>query len=101
MAHTLVKQGQLLDRYSLTESLNSIFNGLIAFALRERRLEMKKVQPDKIRIVELNSLKNEVSKLHKTNESYKSLERMEELIEHYGQILMESKKKLNNPPFQV
>jgi len=93
MAHTIVKERYLLDRYSLTESVNSILNGLIAFAIRERVIELDKQIPDSQRIAELKELQEEVWQLYNDNASFETLERMEELVEHYSPILLASKKK--------
>jgi len=93
MAHTLVKEHQLIDTYGLTETLNSILNGLIAFTLRERRLEQKKEKPDQKRIGDLNALRTEIADLHNNNKSYESAERMEELINKYSPVLKATEKK--------
>ena len=93
MATTLVKERNPLDWYSLTESTNSILNGLMAYAGREQLKESKKANPDQKRLNELSALFDEVQKVNNNTANFKSLERMEELIDHYSPMLLATKKK--------
>lgn len=95
MAQTLVTERNPLDWYRLTESTNSILNGIIAYAGRERVKESLKSKPDQKRIAELQALSDEVRDVNDHTVNFQSLERMEELIAHYGPILQtaNSKKK--------
>ncbi|MFA6275232.1 MAG: hypothetical protein WC622_00675 [Pedobacter sp.] len=82
-----VKERNPLDWYKLTEMANSVLNGVIAYASRERRKELSRISPD-IEVVEkLTSLRNEVAEANRNSLNFRSLERMEELIEKYGPIL--------------
>lgn len=89
----MVKGRNPLDWYSLTESVNSILNGLIALAEREQFLELKKPNPYSQRLKELTRLSDEVWAVNKNTENFRSLERMEEIIAEYSPILLAEKKK--------
>ena len=93
-ATTTVQDRNPLDWYSLTESANSILNGLVALASRERRNELNKPNPDQDRIKELESLRDEGIKISRDTETFSSLEKMEQVIEKYSPILLAEKKKL-------
>jgi hypothetical protein len=93
-ATSTVQERNPLDWYSLTESANSILNGLVALASRERRNELNKVKPDQDRVKELETLRNEGIKVSRDTETFSSLEKMEQVIEKYSPILLAEKKKL-------
>ena len=93
-ATSTVQERNPLDWYSLTESANSILNGLVALASRERRNELNKPNPDQDRIKELESLRDEGIKISRDTETFSSLEKMEQVIEKYSPILLAEKKKL-------
>ncbi|SDE44408.1 hypothetical protein SAMN05216464_106157 [Mucilaginibacter pineti] len=93
-ATTTVKERNPLDWYSLTESANSILNGLVALASRETRKEQNKPNPDQKRIEGLGKLRKEVIEALNDNENFSSQERMEHVIEKYSPILLAEKKKL-------
>jgi hypothetical protein len=84
-----------LDWYSLTESVKSILNGLVTLASREHMKEMKKSEPDQKRISELIALRDEAHKVDRDPESYRTMDRMEELIAKYSPILLAEKKKIH------
>jgi hypothetical protein len=84
---TPVMERNPLDWYDLTESTNSILNGLIAFTSSERRKELDKLNPSQEKIVQLTMLQDEVLAVNNNTQNFKNLERMEELIAHYGPIL--------------
>jgi len=83
-----------LDWYSRTESANSILNGLVALASRESMKESEKTNPDQQRIDELQTLRKEAIEAVNNNENFSSLERMDQVIEKYGPILLAEKKKI-------
>ena len=89
-----VKERNPLDWYSLTESANSILNGLVALASREGRLEEQKLQPDQRRVAELEALRKEAIEQVNNNDNFSSLEKMEAIIDKYSPILLAEKKKL-------
>jgi len=91
---TSVKQRNPLEWYSLTESANSILNGLVALASRERRLEEQKLQPDQQRIAQLNELRIDAIEQVNNNDNFSSLDKMEAVINKYSPILLAEKKKL-------
>lgn len=93
-ATSTVQERNPLDWYSLTESANSILNGLVALASRERRNELNKVRPDQDRVKELETLRDEGIKVSRDTETFSSLEKMEQVIEKYSPILLAEKKKL-------
>lgn len=93
-ATSTVQERNPLDWYSLTESANSILNGLVALASRERRNELNKVKPDQDRVKELETLRDEGIKVSRDTEIFSSLEKMEQVIEKYSPILLAEKKKL-------
>ena len=93
-ATTTVQERNPLDWYSLTESANSILNGLVALASRERRNELNKPNPDQDRIKELENLRDEGIKISRDTETFSSLEKMEQVIEKYSPILLAEKKKI-------
>ena len=93
-AASTVQERNPLDWYSLTESANSILNGLVALASRERRNELNNPIPDQDRIKELESLRDEGIKVSRDTETFSSLEKMEQVIEKYSPILLAEKKKL-------
>lgn len=93
-ATSTVQERNPLDWYSLTESANSILNGLVALASRERRNELNKVKPDQGRVKELETLRDEGIKVSRDTETFSSLEKMEQVIEKYSPILLAEKKKL-------
>jgi len=93
-ATSTVQERNPLDWYSLTESANSILNGLVALASRERRNELNKPNPDQDRIKELENLRDEGIKISRDTETFSSLEKMEQVIEKYSPILLAEKKKL-------
>ncbi len=93
-ATSTVQERNPLDWYSLTESANSILNGLVALASRERRNELNKPNPDQDRIKELESLRDEGIKVSRDTDTFSSLEKMEQVIEKYSPILLAEKKKL-------
>ncbi len=93
-ATSTIQERNPLDWYSLTESANSILNGLVALASRERRNELNKVKPDQDRVKELETLRDEGIKVSRDTETFSSLEKMEQVIEKYSPILLAEKKKL-------
>lgn len=93
-ATSTVQERNPLDWYSLTESANSILNGLVALASRERRNELNKVKPDQDRVKELETLRDEGIKVSRDTETFSSLEKMGQVIEKYSPILLAEKKKL-------
>jgi len=93
-ATSTVQERNPLDWYSLTESANSILNGLVALASRERRNELNKPNPDQDRIKELENLRDEGIKISRDTETFSSLEKMEQVIEKYSPILLAEKKKI-------
>jgi hypothetical protein len=93
-ATSTVQERNPLDWYSLTESANSILNGLVALASRERRNELNKPNPNQDRIEELESLRDEGIKVSRDTDTFSSLEKMEQVIEKYSPILLAEKKKL-------
>lgn len=93
-AGSTVQERNPLDWYSLTESANSILNGLVALASRERRNELNKPNPDQDRVKALESLRDEGIKVGRDLETFSSLEKMEQVIEKYSPILLAEKKKL-------
>jgi hypothetical protein len=93
-ATSTVQERNPLDWYSLTESANSILNGLVALASRERRNELNKPNPDQYRIKELESLRDDGINVSRDTETFSSLEKMEQVIEKYSPILLAEKKKL-------
>jgi hypothetical protein len=93
-AASTVQERNPLDWYSLTESANSILNGLVALASRERRNELNKPIPDQDRIKELESLRDEGINVSRDTETFSSLEKMEQVIGKYSPILLAEKKKL-------
>jgi hypothetical protein len=88
------KEHNPLDWYSLTESSNSIITGLIALTSREHLKELDKANPDKARLIELESLRDEVLVVYNKAENFNSLDRMEKIIEKYAPILMAEIKKV-------
>ena len=84
-----VKERNPLDWYRLTEVANSVLNGVIAYASRERRKELNKLHPDVGQVERFTALRNEVSDINSNSLNFRSLERMEELIEKYSPILRE------------
>lgn len=93
-ATSTVQERNPLDWYSLTESANSILNGLVALASRERRNELNKPTPNQDRVKELESLRDEGIKVSRDTDTFSSLEKMEKVIEKYSPILLAEKKKL-------
>lgn len=81
-----------LGLYTLTETTNSILNELIAYAGRERIIELQKSVPDQHRIVALKDLFMEIQAVNRNVENFKDAGRMKEIIETYGPEL----KKVNN-----
>lgn len=84
-----VKERNPLDWYRLTEVASSVLNGVIAYASRERRKELGRVRPDLERVEKLTALLNEVADANRNSLNFRSLERMEALIEKYSPILRE------------
>jgi hypothetical protein len=82
------------DKYTLTESANSILTGLIALASREELLEAGKPNPDQSRIDALKALGNDAMQQYRNNDNFSSLEKMEAIIDKYSPILLAEKKKL-------
>jgi len=89
-----IQERNPLDWYSLTESVKSILNGLVALASREHMKEMKKPEPDQDRIAELVALRDEAHKADRDPQNFKTMERMEELIAKYSPTLLAEKKKI-------
>lgn len=89
-----IQERNPLDWYSLTESVKSILNGLVALASREHMKELKKPEPDQHRIAELVALRDEAHKVDRDPQSYKTMNRMEELIAKYSPVLLAEKKKI-------
>src|ERR1700712_746533 len=69
-----------LDWYTRTESANSILNGLVALASREKMKESEKSNPDQQRIEELLALRKEAIEAVNNNDNFSSLERMDQVI---------------------
>lgn len=76
-----------LDWYTLTETTNSILNGLMAYTSREKRKELKKEVPDMEHLKELELLFEEVFALNENPDNFKSAPRMESIIKQYGPLL--------------
>jgi hypothetical protein len=89
-----VEERNPLDWYSLTESVKSIMNGLVALASRERRKELNKENPDQERITELTRIGDEAREINRKSANFQSMERMEEIIAKYSPILLAEKKKI-------
>lgn len=92
--NSIVKERNPLDWYSLTESANSILNGLMALASREGMLESEKIKPDQQRIAELEAMRKDAIEQINNNDNFSSLEKMEAIIDKYSPILLAEKKKL-------
>lgn len=88
------KERKPFDKYTLTESANSILTGLIALASREEMLEAGKANPDQGRIDELKALGYDAMQQYRDNENFSSLEKMEAIIDKYSPILLAEKKKI-------
>ncbi|HEY8929527.1 MAG TPA: hypothetical protein VIM55_10070 [Mucilaginibacter sp.] len=88
-----VEEVNPFDQYRLTESLNSILNGLVALSSREQLLEERERTPDKKRLTELDALQWEALKLLDDPHSFSSVVQMQQLVDHYGPVLQEQKKK--------
>ncbi|MGX5854430.1 hypothetical protein ACWKW6_12320 [Dyadobacter jiangsuensis] len=72
------------DWFLLTEITNSLLNELIAYTSRERRRQMKQVEPDLCRVKLLEELFEEVHGINSDPENFKSLGRMKAIIDRYG-----------------
>jgi hypothetical protein len=95
---TIVQERNPMDWYRLTESANSILNGIMAYTGRETVKEEMKSNPDEKKLKELDLLFREVHAINENPTSFKSLERMEELIAHYGPILRATSIKKKAKP---
>lgn len=73
-----------LDWYTLTETTNSILNGLMAYTSRERRKELKKEKPNAILLSDLNNLFEEIHAINDNPDNFKSARKMEEIIGKYA-----------------
>ncbi|GAA4930267.1 hypothetical protein [Mucilaginibacter defluvii] len=78
-----------LDWYGLTETTNAILNELIAYTIREEFKESQKPFPDQLHLQKINLLLHEVQAINKEPENFKSLGRMQEIINKYAPILRE------------
>lgn len=84
-----VKERNPMDWYRLTEVASSVLNGVIAYASRERRKELGRARPDLEKVEKYTALRNEVAEANRNSLNFRSLERMEELIDKYSHILRE------------
>ncbi|MFC6100774.1 hypothetical protein [Olivibacter domesticus] len=76
-----------LEWYSLTETANSILNGLIAYTCHEEIKELEKECPDTERVKGLQALFVEVHAVNDDPENFQSQDRMKEIIARYGGLL--------------
>lgn len=79
----LVSPANTFDWYLLTEITNSLLNDLIAYTSRERRRQMKQLEPDLCKVKLLEELFEEVHGINSDPESFKSLGRMKAIIDRY------------------
>ncbi|SFW27048.1 hypothetical protein SAMN02927921_00875 [Sinomicrobium oceani] len=73
-----------LDWYTLTETTNTILNELLAYAGREEFKELQKSVPNKQRIEDLHIYVNEIQKINREPDNFKSASRMQEIISTYA-----------------
>ncbi|MFP8894084.1 hypothetical protein [Chryseobacterium sp. EZn1] len=78
-----------LDWYVLTESMNSILNELIAYAGRERFLELRKKNPKLKRIENLKEFSEEIRKINRNSDNFRDVGRMRNIIDTYAPLLEE------------
>ena len=86
-----------LDRLSALDITKSILNSLACIYYHEGCKESRKANPDQARVKELAALQKEARDAFNNQENYSSLERMEELIDHYGPIIREIRQRPADP----
>lgn len=80
----LVSPATTFDWYLLTEITNSLLNELIAYTSRERRRQMKQVEPDLCKVKLLEELFEEVRGINSDPENFKCIGRMKAIIGRYA-----------------
>ena len=80
----LAAPANTVDWYLLTEITNSLLNELIAYNSRERRRQMKQVEPDLCKVKLLEELFEEVHGINSDPENFKCIGRMKAIIDQYG-----------------
>ena len=84
----LVKPGaKSLDWYELTETSSYVLNAIIACASTSQMKEERSPNPDKEKISYLEKLYEEVYTVNRDSANFKSLGKMQEIIDKYSPIL--------------
>ena len=86
-----------LDWLSALDITKSILNSLACIYYHASNKESKKENPDQDRIKELAVLQKDARDAFQNRENYSNLERMEELIAHYGPIIREIRQRPMDP----
>ena len=86
-----------LDWLSALDITKSILNSLACIYYHAGNKELRKENPDQDRIKELAALQKDARDAFHNRENYSSLERMNEVIAHYGPIIREIRRRTTDP----
>ena len=73
--------------------MKDILNSLACIYYHEGNKELRKENPDQDRIKELAALQKDARDAFHNRENYSSLDRMDEVIAHYGPIIREIRQR--------
>jgi hypothetical protein len=96
-AYRVLREKYPLDWLSALDITKSILNSLACIYYHEGNKELRKENPDQDRIKELAALQKDARDAFHNRENYSSLERMEEVIAHYGPIIREIRQRPMDP----
>jgi len=89
----VIKERNPLDWLSTPDVMRSILNSLACIYYHEGNKELRKENPDQDRIKELAALQKDARDAFHNRENYSSLDRMDEVIAHYGPIIREIRQR--------
>jgi len=87
VAHDEAITNSSIEWYRLTESTRHVLNAIITFTSREQLREEAKAHPDRKKINAFEKQYEEAYDLLNKNDNFKSLERMEEILNTYTPVL--------------
>ena len=93
----VIKVRNPLDWLSTPDVMRSILNSLACIYYHEGNKELGKENPDQGRIKELAALQKDARDAFHNRENYSSLDRMDEVIAHYGPIIREIRQRPADP----
>jgi hypothetical protein len=93
----VINERKPLDWLSTPDVMRSILNSLACIYYHEGNKELRKENSDQDRIKELAALQKDARNAFHNRGNYSSLDRMDEVIAHYGSIIREIRQRPADP----